>query len=352
MAVQGDGNLFFPQVVPRNGLRQVLLKERIAVPSRGFFIDNTNLTILKGKRGLKCLLCAVSNDGGKSWMLVTTVVIDPRECLFCPTFYNEHTKEYEFDSPIFRLQEKGVVMYLNRGDSSLASDHDGLLSCKLTGPDHVSVPCNFYKEHFEPEIASFHLRHPGELFRIIDHPKAQSSLFKVFKNTKKPHLKGLKMKEFGMVREERSVNFIGPISKLYSREHSGYACFFIPAKGLQHALYGNVFFLPHAAITNLMAKGTLQRDEYNAYIHQNSSSHMTVMLENIGSGLNLQFHPNNDATNIEHIGSSHQPKPRKEHFEQDGIVLSHYFPCHALHTDLPNEIEAIFASVFGNFKFD
>lgn len=352
MAVQGDGNLFFPQVVPRNGLRHELLKDRIAPPSEVFYIDNTNLTVMKGKRGLKCLLCAVSNDGGTSWMLATTVVIDPRECMFCPTSYNERTNKYEFNPPMFTLQEKGVVMYLNKGDSSLASDYDGMLSCKLTGPDHVSVPCNVYKESFEPVIFSFNSRHPGKLFGIIDPPKAQSSLFKVFKNTKKHHLKGLMMQKFGEDPEERSVNLKGPISKLYSKEHSGYACFFIPEKGLQHAKTASVCFLPHVAIAELMSRDTLPRDEYNEYIYENKTSYMAVMVENIGSGLNLQFHPNNDATNIEHIGSSNQPEPRKEHFEHDGIVLSHYLPCPAFHTDLPNEIEAIFANVFGNFKFD
>ena len=46
-------------------------------------------------------------------------------------------------------------MYLNRGGQFLASDDDQLLSCKLTGPDIVTIPSDTFKKYCEPALDAF-----------------------------------------------------------------------------------------------------------------------------------------------------------------------------------------------------
>ena len=93
------------------------------------------------------------------------------------------------------------------------------------------------------------------LFKVCDLPPALVRSYKCFK--KKPHLKTLKRQQHFTSNMERSVHLTGPIEKLLSNEHKGYACFYIPDKGLQIGSYKTVLFLPHDKIMHLLNRKTL-----------------------------------------------------------------------------------------------
>ena len=67
-------------------------------------------------------------------------------------------------------------------------------------------------------------------------------------------------------------------------------------------------------------------------------------------GLVVEYNIDNRKTNIS-FESEYYDVERKEHFQRDGIVMSHYVIQKALDTDYPKELINMIQTTYNNFAF-
>ena len=111
------------------------------------------------------------------------------------------------------------------------------------------------------------------------------------------------------------------------------------------------YFLPRAKSKTLIMMKKVSREFYNGYITKHKSSKMDMNVFDIDkNGLVIEYRDDATKDKID-FDREFFDVERKEHYQRDGIVLSHYVHCKALSSELPKKLINMIQKTYKNFAF-
>ncbi len=320
-----------------------------------FYIDNTNLTSKKDLPMVESTLIDYSIGSDKKWYLGTLIYLHPEKVVILPCCFDTRSSKYLHLENYNEINPTGVelsIHFLNRGHSGLVCEKDNRVQCSINGPYKVLLQQSTHKFMITTWFKSIEIKQSKKLYSIRNLPT-----YEVNKCDEK--FKFLKLKKKQTLAKSQSLSkknahvvvATGPPELLLRNEHKGFAFPFMDRHGIKYPSIVRFYFLDSETSRTLIRKKQLSRSDYNDYIMNKATSRMDVNIFDIDKeGLVVEYNIDNRKTNIS-FKSEYYDVERKEHFQRDGIVMSHYVIQKALDTDYPKELINMIQTTYNNFAF-
>ena len=360
-SVQGSALLFSIVNNLTNDLAVNLLKDRSIRPNEATnqFLENTNLH----KLNRQCFgtLIAYSFDDkrskheSKQWYLGILLLLHPMNTIIAKCKFEEKVPKnnsntiYSLETPLvqfvcFKQNDGLCIKYLNRISNRSIQSSDGFIESSISGPD---IPFRFsdLPPNVKSELSQLKKKVAIDPLYSMSQKKTQL-LYRKHIWRSKSKMNDATKKWFSKtnhlnLRGARTVN----VKKSHAVKKKGYA--FVYIESIPNPSCIRIYYLNHSNASDLLQKGSLSVEQYNAYLTLFSLDNKVVDVEYVeNNGLILQ------ETIPDNPDNPDKPKFHQFTYQQEALRHCLWIPCDIVEIPHPELFEYTLHKTYREFGFN